>query len=109
MGRSFTRDIFRYSPLRPGGGRASRNTIIMNLSLAHIFAITMTLLFVATASFFAGRRSLTDLDKQLIQRESARYRNGHITPFIHAAETSDYKARDIQIQSNLWRGPFQFQ
>ena len=95
MGRSFTRDLFRYSPLIPGGGRASRITTLTSLSLGRILAVTTTLLLVATVSFFAGRLSLTDFDKNVIQREFAQFQDSHKLPHSDAADHSDYNFRDI--------------
>lgn len=69
MSRSFTRDVFRYSFLVRGGGHASRITTHTSLSLSHVIAVILTLLFVATAGFFAGRLSHTDFNQHVIQRE----------------------------------------
>ena len=69
MGRTFTKDVFRYSRLVPSRDRASRFTTWTSLSLCHVVTVIMTLLFVAIAGFFAGRLSLTNPNKHVIQCE----------------------------------------
>ncbi len=69
MSRLFTSDIFRYSPLVPGGGRASRNATFKSFSMCSVLAVAVALLSVAIAGFFVGRLSLTEHDRSLIRRE----------------------------------------
>ena len=97
MGRLFTRDVFRYSALVPGGGRASRVTTWTSLSLSHVLAVVVTLLFVATAGFFAGRLSLTNPNKDVIQCEFIQYQNSPRSPHSDATDNSDNKSRDISL------------
>ena len=72
MGRFLTNEIFRYSPLVPGGDRTSRIGTPTSYSLGRILAVILTLFFAATAGFFAGRISLTDRVKSDVNCELAR-------------------------------------
>ena len=67
MGYSFPKSVFRYSPLVPSGGRASRSVTLTDFSLSHVL-VALTILFVATAGFFLGRLSLTDHDRSIVHR-----------------------------------------
>ena len=92
MSRSFTRDVFRYTHLAPSGGRASRLTTWTSLPLCHVLTVMMTLLFVAMAGFFAGRISLANPNKHVIQCEFTGFLDSHQSPYSDARDNSDNKS-----------------